>query len=220
MKRKLLFVFTLTCFTVAVQAQIGKGSVLLGGDVGFSTQKTKPIESVPDTRKLNGFYISPTVGVAVRNNLVVGGSLSFRTQSEKREANDYSSKLTGYGAGVFVRKYKPIGSSGFYVFGQAGLQFAYLDQELKSNGSPILQKSKITNISINVYPGISYAVSKRFHLESGFNNLLSLGYTREKSLLESPGAVSGYTSNGFSLSSSLSNAQSAFYVGFRVLLAK
>lgn len=220
MKRKLLFIFSIACLTTATQAQIGKGSILLGGDLGFSTQKTKPIENVPDTRKLNGFYVSPAVGVAVRNNLVVGGNLSYGTQSEKRDLNDYSSKYNRYGAGAFVRKYKPVGKSGFYVFGQVGLQFSYSDQELKSSNSPIIQKGKITNISINVYPGISYAVSKRFHLESGFNNLLSLGYTREKSYLESPGAVSGYTSNGFSLSSSLSNAQSAFYVGFRVLLSK
>lgn len=220
MKRKLLFILTIVCLATAAQAQIGKGSILLGGDLGFSTQKTEPIENVSDTRKLNGFYISPTVGVAIRNNLVVGGNLSYRNQSEKRDLNDYSSKYNGYGAGAFVRKYKPVGKSGFYVFGQAGLQFGYSDQELRSDGSPVIQKSKITNVGINIYPGISYAVSKRFHLESGFNNLLSLNYTREKSFLESPGAISGYTTNGLSLSSSLSNAQSAFYVGFRVLLSK
>ncbi len=205
---------------MSAHAQIGKRSVLLGGDLGFATQKTDESVVTDDKRKLNGFFISPTIGVAIRENLVVGGSINYRTQTDKSEAMDYRNKYDGYGAGVFVRKYKPIGKSGFYVFGQAGLGVQQTKQEVKNQGTSVVERSRTTSIAANAFPGISFAVSRKFHLESGFNNLITISYTGEKREQGAMGNTSTYKSSGFGLTTSLSNAQSAFYVGFRVLLAK
>lgn len=221
MKKRLLVVITIISLTATAQAQIKKGSLLLGGDFGFTTQKTESINNSATIGKYNTFYLSPTVGVAVRNNLVVGGSLSYATQTDKRESINYSNEYHGYGAGVFVRKYKPLGTSGFYVFGQGGLYFNYITTEInESQLFSVVRKTKITGTALQVTPGISYAVSNRFHLETGFNQLLSLMYVQQKNTEESSGTVTGDKSSGISLYTSLNNVQSTFYLGFRLLLAK
>jgi hypothetical protein len=54
------------------------------------------------------------------NNRAVGFSLSYNHL-------DYSlndQKTNGYGAGVFLRQYKPLGKS-FYLFAQEALNFNY-----------------------------------------------------------------------------------------------
>lgn len=220
MKKMLLAVSGIISLSMSAHAQIAKKSVLLGGDLGFATQKTDESIVTDDKRKLNSFFISPTIGIAIKENLVVGGSINYRTQTDKSEALDYRNKYDGYGAGVFVRRYKPIGKSGFYVFGQAGLGVQQTKQEIKDLGTSVIERNTITSIAANAFPGISFAVSRKFHLESGFNNLITISYAGEKREQGTAGNMNTYKSSGFGLTTSLSNAQSAFYVGFRVLLAK
>ena len=64
-----------------------------------------------------------------------------------------------------------------------------------------------STIGVNAYPGISYAVSKKLHLETGFNNLLMVNYFHEMRETGSP--VETYKTNGFSVSISL-NIESSF----------
>jgi hypothetical protein len=98
------------------------------------------------------------------------------------------------------------------------------------NGNYIKQKNdgplttyddeiKRLTIGINANPGISFAVSKKLHLETGFNSIVSLSYFNEKRE-QSNGSNTAYKSNGFGVSSSLSNASSYLFVGFRAVLGK
>jgi hypothetical protein len=162
--------------------------------------------------------VSPVFGKFIKDNLVVGTNLGFSLSDSENDLY-VDNKITTYQAGVFIRKYKNIGASGFYIFGQGGLNVGYYKQESDAPDNAYDDELKRTSISINAFPGISFAVSKSFHLETGFNNLVSLYYFDEEKDDNSPN-ITGYTSSGFGLSSSLSNATSSFYLGFRVLLSK
>lgn len=69
-----------------------------------------------------------------------------------------------------------------------------------------------------MYPGLSYSISRKLHLETGFNNLLNINYSNEKNQYRNP-ATSTTRTNRFSIGTSLNNL-SSLYVGFRVLIGK
>ncbi len=215
--RKIIFPAMIVLMSVlSGEAQINKGSIFLGGDFRGGTQKTD-YETGTDF-KASGITILPVFGSFIKENLVLGVNLGFNLTDTKNDLYvEY--KLKTYQAGVFIRKYKNIGASGFYIFGQGGLAAGYYKQEADAPDNGYDDEFKRTSVSINAFPGISFAVSKRFHLETGFNDLISLSYFTEERNENSPN-ISGYTSRGFNISTSLNNATSSFYLGFRVLLSK
>jgi hypothetical protein len=212
--RKLLLILSIVSICISGHAQISRGSLFLGGDVNGGTQKTK--EGGTTVIKQSGFYVSPVIGKAIRENLILGANAGFMTgQSKNSPVGKY--ETDAYSFGVFLRKYKAIGTSGFYLFLQAGLN-AIMEKQDHDNYYGSTYTLKRTTIALNAYPGISYAVSKRFHLETGFNNLVNLNYFGERRESETPATTT--KTNGFQVSSSLSNPSSTLFLGIRVLMAK
>lgn len=211
--RNLKFYFFLIAvlFSVLVNAQIKKGSVFLGGDISAATQKT---ETGPTTSKQSVVTISPVFGKAIKDNMVLGADLLYGHYDYESTSEQ---KVDIYGAGIFLRKYKPIGSSGFYIFLQGRAGYRLQKNEVDAN-TPAVSVAKSHSVSLSIYPGLSYAVSKRLHLETGFNNLVSIAYSKDTQTSGNP-VVSKSQSSGFSISSSLNNV-SNLYLGFRVLLSK
>jgi hypothetical protein len=210
-------VFTLVisiCILVSLDAQIKKGSIFLGGDIGASTAETKSADTT--YRKQNGVSISPVFGTAIKDNLIFGGHINF-VLSNDNYTNTVEQQYNIYGAGLFLRKYKFIGSSGFSIFVQGDLGYSYYHE--KSSGySSLSSDTKRNTIYISAYPGLSFTVTKKLQLETGFNNLLYLNYWNEK--YERPGTLgSSFNTNGFSIGSSLNNL-SNLYLGFRLLIGK
>jgi hypothetical protein len=84
MKRIVLAFFGLAIMSAAANAQTEKGTVLLGGDVAFTS-----VEST------SAFSLAPNVGFFVANNFAVGGQFSLYT----------SEGYTSWGVGPFARYY-------------------------------------------------------------------------------------------------------------------
>ena len=214
-KQQLLFLAATFLFTLNLDAQIKKGSIFLGGDISGSMQKTKTAGST--TNEQNGFTISPVFGKAIKDNLVFGGSAGISFYEDEQTVST-DSKQNSYGLGIFLRKYKSLGNSGFYLFLQGSLNGNYYRYLQDYSPYSFKNITKRYSAGISAYPGVSYAVSKRLHLETGFNNLLYLNYWHEKKD-EGLSPVTTYKTNGLNVGSSLNNL-SSLYVGFRVLLAK
>jgi hypothetical protein len=212
MRKIILAIFIISMFVCSANAQIKKGSIFLGGDIGGSTQKTKTDGVTSD--KQSGINISPVIGKAIKENLVLGINAGVTIYHAENTTNTSS-----YSAGVFLRKYKNIGNGGFYIFVQGGLNGAYYKQKRNVAPSPISDETKIMFVGLTAYPGISYAISRKLHLEAGFNNLLLLNYSNEKRETGDP-VISTKKTNAFNISSSLSNATSSLYLGFRLLIGK
>lgn len=201
-------------FVNILQAQISKGSLLLGGGIGFSSNST---ESGINKSTQRSFYVNPAMGVAVKTNLIVGGDLSYSYFKNLQSSFD-ESKYRNYGVGIFIRKYFPV-SGKFYLFGQARAGVNLIDNMNK--GIPDYSMSeKGWGLNFGVVPGISFAVSKKLHIESGFNNILFAGYQHtNKETITIAGSTKS-KQNSFSVGSDLSNFSSSLYFGFRVLLGK
>ncbi len=212
---KLFTLITIVVFTSSsIYAQISKGSILLGGGIGYSSQENK-LEGSTIENKTSNFYISPAIGIAIKENLIVGGDLSFSSQIQKNGSNETTNNY--YGAGIYLRKYLPIASR-FYIFGQGRMGANIFDGETK-HGTDYISTNKGYNVNAGIYPGISFQVNKKLHLETGFNNLVYLQYEKVKIKTQSLGNVDNATSKSFTVNSSLNN-MSGLYVGFRILMAR
>jgi len=210
MQTKILLVLFLICSTVFyASAQIKKGAILLGGQLGFSGAKTEYQLTPGSSTKNTSFYVSPVFGKAVKDNLVIGADISFGYGRYENE-NTNEQNNTTYGAGFFIRQYKELGK-GFYLFGQGRLGGYYMRQEqtiLQPPAGETLQKSY--NIQLSFYPGIAYSATRKLQLEAGLNNMVAVQYNH------SPGPAT--KGNSFSLNTSLNSAMSNFTIGFRVFL--
>ena len=111
-----------------VHAQIKKGSTLLGGDIGGNTQKTQTGNQ--EALRQWGISLSPVYGMAIKDNLILGGDLTFAYSEYDNIGSEQ--RINVYGGGVFLRKYKSIGNSGFYIFLQGRAGYRYLQSEVEA----------------------------------------------------------------------------------------
>ena len=189
--------FTFSLLTVfntmsAVNAQIKKGSNLIGGSIYYNSQKSDQTSgNSTQGTKNSGFGITPSYGKAIRDNLVIGATLNYGNSVNENYSpgNNTTTKNNSFGAGVFIRPYKNLGNSGFYLF---------LDGHLGANYS----KAKFTayenkgfDVSAGINPGISFAITPKVHIETGLNNLFYAGYSSNKSTNMQP--VYSTKSSGF-----------------------
>jgi len=208
MKKSLFFSCLFVLLTSVLHSQINKGSVLLGGNIGFSTNKAK------DTSlKNNSVLVTPVAGIAVKQNLIVGILLSYGHSESNMTYPSAETEYKSYAAGIFVRKYVPLGK-GFYFFGETGLNY----QNYSDTYDYTSQKNELKgqSISIDLYPGVSYAVSKNFQLEFGIPQLVSLGYSKTEQLVND---ATTQKTNGVNFNAAAS-AFSNFVLGFRIFLPK
>ena len=108
----LLAIAVVIIISTNADAQIKKGAVLLGGSLGFSTRNNK-VSTTQDYRSTS-FNVSPALGKAIKENLLLGFDLSYGYAK-----NEFFSppvqKTNSYGAGIFIRKYKVLGK-GFLIY--------------------------------------------------------------------------------------------------------
>jgi hypothetical protein len=218
MNCKFLLSLVLVCtFIASAHAQIGKGSIWLGGSIGFSQSKS----DIGSNQKMESFNVSPAVGKAIKENLIAGVRLGYSKSTSKNTNSPesyFNSTTENYGGGIFIRRYVPVVNR-LYIFGEGTASYAASKQtrdELYSN-IKVSTENKGWSTSLSFTPGVSYGISKKFQLETGFNSLFSMSYGKSKlKYLNAPSGTK-QTSEGFSAGISLENA-STFYIGFRVLL--
>lgn len=114
-----------------------------------------------------------------------------------------------------MRKYLPLGK-GFYLFGESLIFFSEAKSEpLNSSGSPI--QNNYTATGLNFYPGISYAVNRKIHLEIAMNSLVSIGYSSQKTTVSGNGSAETIKSFNMNVNANPLNQPT---IGFKFLLAK
>jgi hypothetical protein len=215
MRKNTLAAFSFLLLTSVSYSQFNKGSLLLGADLGFNTQKstTGNLEY-----KSNGFYFSPTVAVATKQNTFWGGFLNTGFSKSTSENPVNLQKNNNYGAGLFFRKYKPVLGK-WYAFVQAGVS-ATIGKYNTESGPDSYSESKSFSTGLNITPGISVAVSKKVYLEGGFSNIAAVNYQHSTGSSYNFGNTSKSESSGFGFSSSLGSFTNNLYFGFRFIIPK
>jgi hypothetical protein len=161
----------LAALTIAVvsNAQINKGSIALGGNINFNSERSKYDNGFKETTI--SFLISPSLMISYNNNKAMGFSLTYN----HARYSVLDQKSNTYGAGVFLRQYKPLGK-GFYIFAQEALNFMY--SKSNSLNDTVLVENKTSSVMLTANPGLAYDLSKKVQLELLlFNNFLSAGYS-------------------------------------------
>jgi hypothetical protein len=181
--KKLYLSFSLLFIGLLSQAQISKGTILLGGDFGFGTSSDKSTTDgttpvIPSTTTKNSqFSLYPSIGKAIKDNLVIGVDLGIGYSSQN---SNPSYKENDYGFGVFMRNYKYLGSR-FYFFVETTLGFSYSDYtQDDSTTYPNHEDSKSYGISLGLSPGLAFSLSRKWQLEAEFPSVLSAEYYYSK----------------------------------------
>jgi hypothetical protein len=199
-------------------AQISKGKVFLGGTVGFG-QQTSEMTNMSSNYPTKQTYltISPSVGKVIRENIILGVQASIATQRSDYKVQEFDARYKGYSGGVFMRRYVPLLKS-FYFFGQGAADFSVQNSSEKFQGQT-RNKAKGWGTSVSLYPGLAYAVTRKFYVEAALNNLLVAGYNRSETESKDPGSgvVSSSETSSFGFSTSLGSS-AGFTIGFRFLL--
>lgn len=209
-KYTLLTVSLLTLASLA-QAQIKKGSVLVGGSIQYINNKTES-EISSGKLKTKTFEIGPAVGIAIEDNLVLGLDLQYSNSKN----ND--SETNGYAGNLFLRKYWNINTK-FYAFAHASAGYGSIKGEsITQPGSTYASKSKGWNVSATLIPGIAYSASSKVMLEATFLPLFNINYNNtDIDTRFDNNNITKYEYKSFNVSSSLTNAQ-RFSLGVRFLL--
>jgi hypothetical protein len=213
-----LVIFLFSSFLA--NAQFNKGSILLGGQISYSYNSySDKIASFPPgyDQKANTADFNISVGKAVKENTVVGIILTYSPYS----ANNYSAfGLNGplryqdnsYTIGIFYRKYKSLGKD-FFLFGEAGASYSGSSISAKdSTGNKVLTGSG-NGGTINLFPGISYKVSKKFFLDISIPSLIFAQYSKTNISSQSETSKSDQLRISTSLNSGL---LSDLAIGFRL----
>ena len=202
-----LICFASLFFVFSAHSQISKGAVLLGGNIGFTSNDNSVSN---DDDKNHSYMINPSIGFVVKENKVFGVNLSY-AHSIYKTAPDQKSVSNNYGGGIFHRRYLPLGKS-FYFYGQGQLNVNFGKGENVSGTN--YEKTTSNSLGVSVFPGIAYALSKKFHLEIAMNNLVSLGYSSVKyhnvSIQDTRTSQLNFVVNA--------NPASSLVLGFRILL--
>lgn len=180
MKKTLGLILVVFYFS-PINAQIHKGADMIGGSINYyNSQNNRGTDAANST---NNFNITPMYGKAVRDNMIVGGQIIFGKNVAKQNMpnkSDYKSIVNSLGFGGFVRNYRNLGSSGFYLFIDNSLSFSFSGTKYKESAAESSTKNsnKSFMVSYGLYPGISYALNPNWQIETGLNNLVYASYER------------------------------------------
>lgn len=206
-------------------AQIGKGSLMLGGSFSFGTNKYSSTQTTSNSESKSGsVIIAPSFGYAIRQNLFIGVGGSYNSYEYTSFINttpQQETTGTGWSTFVFLRKYATLGK-GFYLFAEpAAYYYKRNEQQIPGSNQLFGRESKTSALGLSLYPGVAYAVNRKLHLEVGLNRLVDINYNRLKEFTTQNGGqtLDGRTVNGFNLITNL-NTAAALSVGARFLFAK
>jgi len=136
--RKFTFLFLMASAMIfVVNAQIQKGTTVLGGNINFSSQKSDPALGGTTTLGRN-FNVTSLFAKAVKQNFIVGGDITYGKYFNKQTSSNtvYKTDNNSYGIGTFVRGYKNLGSSGFYLFLQSRVGADITNSKSSYTGNP------------------------------------------------------------------------------------
>lgn len=189
----------------------------MGG--GVSGYKNKS-ETASQEYTNSSFAIHPAIGVAVKDNAVVGLRIAYAHGKTEQLNGTYTNvqEQNIFSPGLFYRRYASLGRK-FYLFGEGGAYYSHgkTTNETKSLEAKSTQTSN--TVGINFYPGVAFAVNRKIHLEVGLNNLLDFSYSSGKIESVSSGTTNTTKTSGFAFSTNVSTT-APLSVGFRFVLGK
>jgi hypothetical protein len=180
---KKIFLFALLATAgLKSYAQLAKGRVLVGLDLGFNKRDihsySNGLEVTRDQATTNfaglraGYFISSQTALGLSSSYMSGISKFAESNGQTFTEN----KTTTIGFGVWERSYQMLGKSGFAVFGQVQFSYSKSDGKTEITGGNQIPKGSTettTTLDLGLRPGLVYFWSPVFSFETSFG---SIGY--------------------------------------------
>ncbi|MBN9350147.1 MAG: hypothetical protein J0H55_05625 [Chitinophagaceae bacterium] len=187
------------------RAQVAEGKFLLGGSATFNHTKATN-EIVNMDQRTDNVSADVLVGKFISSSVAVGliGQYSHVKSGQ--------SKYNGFGIGVFGRKYKSLGAK-FYLIGQGDVMYLHSSATAVSGSTnKLLSNGGV----LDLFPGVSYALTPKFQMELMIPGFFSMSYITQKN--ETGGSVTS-KQNQFSAGLNLDrNVISNLGIGFKFIL--
>lgn len=220
--KKTFALLLLTTGSLAGMAQIKKGAVLLGGQLGFNNSTSDVTFSPPNppnttqNQKNKGGNFNIAIGKAVAENAVIGLNAGYSGGKNENTSgvNSFTSKYNQYNAGVFYRQYRKLANR-FYFFGEGGI--GYFTSKQTDTNTPAINNvtRKSTGGQMYLTPGIAYQIGKKLQLELLIPNIVSANYSVNKTT----STGSNTKQDQFNINTNLNGlALNSAGIGFRFVL--
>jgi outer membrane protein len=184
MKKLFIAVLAFVTFAFSTNAQTEKGTIYLGGQVGFSSGSSKTTTTQGGTSitaegpKTSSFSLLPSAGYFFSDNMAIGLGLGYnQNQTVTKGTNTETTNTTG----IFVvaphfRYYMPTSAENFKFFVQASVELGFGNRtnEVKSGNTTTTTKSSINQLGVFVSPNFAYFPTKAWAIELG---LRGIGYS-------------------------------------------
>ena len=218
---KKLYALAFTVFVCSMaHAQVKKGDIVLGGNLGYNNQ-SQSIDNNGSglySNKSDNLTIAPSFGRVVKDNLVLGFDIAYN-YTKSTYSSQQGSTGNGFAAGVFLRKYRPLGNN-FYLFGQSRLSGSYMHTTLdqQPGSQPVSDVNNIYGFTLQFFPGIAYALNAKWQLEAGLPNFFAISYSNSKDTQTFTAQPDSHNNlRTFSVQSSLTGS-TALSVGLRYFI--
>ncbi|HEX8334187.1 MAG TPA: hypothetical protein VF622_16315 [Segetibacter sp.] len=217
----------LSLSTVFAQAQFVTGQRVLGGNIGFSTNKRENISNGISTTNSTAFLLSPSLGSFTKPNVLRGVGLSYGYSIQKSEysLNNSTQRIPNHliGINLFSQRFFSLSEKIFFTTNTGGAVTYSFGKNINKNNNNVNEtKSSGYGIAINFAPGLSYRLTQRLLFDAYLSNLINVRYSHTETKYNNPPNMdTRSTHNNFSISSSLSNTSLGNVgLGFRWLLKK
>lgn len=186
-------ILVMAALAICSFANAQKGTILVGGNIGFTSDKT---EFANSERTVNEFSFSPKVGYQFHENWTVGGEFTVASSNDDNGAIEQ--KDNAFKLGAFVRYTMPL-SQTFSVFADMGAGFQNLKSKTYGPGNNDFSRSKADGAYVGVTPALFINMKKGFGLNFSIGGL---GYE-----------TLSYDNNGADVSSFYFNFGKTFNIG-------
>jgi opacity protein-like surface antigen len=151
------------------QAQTTAGNMLLGGGIGYTSQK---YETAGDDATDNTFSFTPSFGYFVADNFAVGLNLTYSSNKRENMDNfDGELKTTEFLFEPFARYYMFTPNDKFAFFAEGGLGFGSRKQDPED-----LDETKASMFRFRVSPGFAYFISDKWSLDFQLSGISYTSY--------------------------------------------
>ncbi len=161
MKKLLLTLTAVAGLTMASQAQTEQGKFIVGGQVGFHTDKI-----VDSDDKSTSFSINPTVGYFVSDNWAVGTAIGYNWSKVEDATGSFAvNKTNSFNLAPFVRNY--IGEGQFKFFSQLSVPMQWGEASFEDATSNTVedQKDKFASYGVELAPGVAFFPTSKIGIE-------------------------------------------------------
>ena len=160
--KKLLLVLSSFFLLQTSHAQIAKGTIMAGGNLGFQFSTDHQSNG-----SMVNFSFDPLLGGFIAKNFVLGITplIKYGQQSGKQDStHSYTHSQLTIGAGPFVRYYIKIGEKAYVFFHAAPLTLAAeWDRYYAKDPTQVYQRYATINWAVG--PGVSITIAKGIALE-------------------------------------------------------